>query len=200
MELQIKTTSAKNVEINIAIMFSKSEEDGPFLAKFGFGNGLLQQLSENEKVHVNSVIDLNQLVPHNENWLIYKGSETSPPCTPALWFVSFGTFKVSENQLNDFPVKLQDKIRQVQTTPEVIYSSFKDLKTAVEAATPVEVKASDVEPTLPSKSQQEVINTEGGEGEEGAEGGEEKKSDDKGNKGSQGSTTKSPPAEARSIH
>lgn len=54
----------------------------------------MQHLSTNEKIRVDSVIDLNSIIPHNTDWLIYDGSDTNPPCQPALWFVSFGTFKV----------------------------------------------------------------------------------------------------------
>ncbi len=38
LEMQIGAISHDSIRINIAVLFSKSEEDGEFLSGFGFGN------------------------------------------------------------------------------------------------------------------------------------------------------------------
>lgn len=54
----------------------------------------MQHMKPGDMLHVKNTIDLNNIVPHNKNWLIYSGSDTRPPCSPSMWVVSFGTFKV----------------------------------------------------------------------------------------------------------
>lgn len=72
LEMQIEAISHDSLRINIAVMFSKSEEDGEFLSQFGFGNkpfgslimlgdGILQHLSENQKYQVKQPIDLEKV-------------------------------------------------------------------------------------------------------------------------------------------
>lgn len=143
LEMQIEAISHDSLRINIAVMFSKSEEDGEFLSQFGFGDGILQHLSENQKYQVKQPIDLEKVVARTSSWLMYTGSQTSPPCSPTVWFISYDTYKISERQIADFPKQLLYKNRKISTEKHEIYASFKSAKSNTKATTTAENEAYD---------------------------------------------------------
>jgi len=74
---------------------------------------------------------------------MYTGSQTSPPCSPTVWFISYDTYKISERQIADFPKQLLYKNRKISTEKHEIYASFKSAKSNTKATTTAENEAYD---------------------------------------------------------
>jgi carbonic anhydrase len=57
-----------------------------------------------------------------DNYLIYQGSDTYPPCTPMIWLVAFDLQTISPNQASDFPANIVYMVRETQTLKRYQFS------------------------------------------------------------------------------
>jgi carbonic anhydrase len=82
----------------LAVFFNLNDEDndGEFLSKIGFGSGLIQHLEENNIFQVSQKIDLTEIISPDSDYIIYLGTETSPPCLQTIWIINFDTMDISE--------------------------------------------------------------------------------------------------------
>jgi len=135
LELQIYATSQDKLQVNIAILFDNSDDDGEFLTDLGLGEEIIQNLDVDQSYKVPNPVDISKVIPTNNDFFIYQGSNTFPNCHPAVWFVSFETFKVSKKQLADLPKKILNEGRPQQSSKNrTIFVTFtKDTFTTLTA-------------------------------------------------------------------
>ena len=80
----------------ISVFFNIAEHDGEFLSRFGFGNGLLQHLAKNNILKLSNTIDISEIVEPDSDFIIYLGTDTTPPCRDTIWIIAMDTMDISE--------------------------------------------------------------------------------------------------------
>lgn len=61
LEIQISSISEDSSRVNIAILFSKDEEDSDFLYTLGFGKGLLQHLKPSQFLEFKGAFSIKEV-------------------------------------------------------------------------------------------------------------------------------------------
>ena len=125
MEMQIFFRDQFDNLAAMSALFSNST-DSNFLNEIGFGNPQLHDSGEGSLFKISNPVDIGSLIGYPETYLYYQGSTTISPCeSNVTWIMLTDTYKVSPQQLSNFPSNLYNVIRSVQPlNGRPIYCNF----------------------------------------------------------------------------
>lgn len=125
LEMQLHHVDQWGNQAFVAAFFEISSE-GSFLNNIGFGNPLLREADVGTLYRIKDTVDINELFEEPETYFLYEGSSTSTPCHHNVtWIMLTDTYKISESQVENFPLDLVDKHRDIQPKNDrTIYSNF----------------------------------------------------------------------------
>ncbi|CAG9315701.1 unnamed protein product [Blepharisma stoltei] len=131
MEMQIFFRDQYNYQSVISAFFTNSSQSN-FLNEIGFGNPQLRDAEAGSLFKISSPVDVGSFLGDIDTYLYYEGSTTLSPCVPNVtWIVLTDTYKVSQEQLGNFPTSLRGQNREIQATEgRTIFSNFEDIETA----------------------------------------------------------------------
>lgn len=126
MEMQIFFRDQYDNQAVIVAFFVSSTHDSDFLNEIGFGNPNLRSSGEGWLFKVKYPVDVNTFLGYPETYLYYEGSTTLEPCsTNVTWIILTKTYRVSSQQIKNFPSNIVGNYREIQPlNTRDIFSNF----------------------------------------------------------------------------
>lgn len=127
LEMQIYFRDQYNYQAVISAFFTNSSQSN-FLTEVGFGNPQLRDSTAGSLFKIKTPVDVGSFLGDIEYYLYYQGSTTLDPCTSNVtWIILTDTYKVSNDQLKNYPTILRSKNKDVQATSNrSIYANFEE--------------------------------------------------------------------------
>lgn len=125
MELQVRMEDQFNNLAFLVVIFDNSTRS-TFLDSLGFGNPRLRDAPVNALFEAAEPVDLMELLGSPTQLMMYEGSTTLGNCLANVtYFILPDTFKISEDQVTNFPVQARNKTKAIQPLGDrSIYTNF----------------------------------------------------------------------------
>jgi carbonic anhydrase len=125
MEMQVRMEDQYGNLATLVVVFANSTRS-TFLDSLGFGNPRLRDAPINTLFGTAGPVDLLELLGAPTQLLMYEGSTMVGNCQANVtYFILSDTFKVSEDQVANFPLQARNKAKALQVLGDrTIYTNF----------------------------------------------------------------------------
>lgn len=127
LEMQIIHHDKTGKQLTVCVMFKESEADySTLLGKLSFDNESLQKMVPYTPIRVSEQINLSKYVHEGQDFFIYEGVESLPPCEKQnTVLILTDIVNVSKKQLANFPIIIKGNNRIIQHRQyRHIYTTF----------------------------------------------------------------------------